>query len=53
MANKCAHCTHSEGTTRKGILDCHKREQLVYADDSCELWEREPGAGPNEGDEDE
>lgn len=40
---KCCHCVHSIGTDASDML-CTELEQLVKADDQCELYMREPGS---------
>lgn len=40
---KCCHCVHSIGTDAGDML-CTELDQLVNADDQCELYMREPGS---------
>ena len=40
---KCCHCVHSIGTDAGDML-CTELDQLVKADDQCELYMREPGS---------
>ena len=40
---KCCHCVHSIGTDSGDML-CTELEQLVKAEDQCELYMRDPGS---------